>query len=74
MIHALISSTNIPDIETIKEEQEEKDNIYEYRCLNTAPYVLILTERKSSLVSQYQIDAFKRNIFYDPCTEQNFKK
>ena len=63
-------ATNIPDIGAIMEEQGREREDPGYKCLNTAPYVLILTERKSSLVSQYQIDAFKRGIFYEPCTEQ----
>ena len=63
-------ATNIPDIGAIMEEQGRERENAGYKCLNTAPYVLILTERKSSLVSQYQIDAFKRGIFYEPCTEQ----
>ena len=63
-------ATNIPDIGSIYEEQGNERENAGYKCLKTAPYILILTERKSSLVSQYQIDAFKRGIFYEPCTEQ----
>ena len=62
--------TDIPDIGAIKEEQGIPRQYTMYRCLNTAPYVLILTERKASLVSQYQKDAWNRGIFYDPCTEK----
>ena len=66
--------TDIPDIGAIKEEQGIPRTDTMYRCLNTASYVLILTERKSSLVSQYQKDAWNRGIFYDPCTEKGLIK
>ena len=60
----------LPDIGYIKEQQGiPRENVM-YRCLNTAPYVLIVTQRKSELVSPYQKDAWSRGIFYDPCTEK----
>ena len=65
--------TDIPDIGHIKEQQGiPRENVM-YRCLNTAPYVLIVTQRKSSCVSPYQKDAWARGIFYDPCTEEGLK-
>ncbi len=61
---------DIPDIGAIRETYGIKRKAVMYKCMTTAPYLLIVTQRKSSLVSQYQKEAWSRGIFYDPCTEE----
>jgi|TARA_B100001059_G_scaffold102221_1_gene101962 nitroreductase len=68
-----LSNIGNKDYVDIGHENEKKgiprENVM-YRSLNTAPYVLIVTQRKSELTSPYQKDAWSRGIFYDPCTEK----
>jgi len=66
--------TDIPDVGHIRELQGIPRENPVYRCLSTAPYVLIVTQRQSSLESPYQKEAWSRGIFYDPCTEKGLSE
>tara|TARA_B100001057_G_scaffold499747_1_gene611609 strand:- start:19492 stop:20184 length:693 start_codon:yes stop_codon:yes gene_type:complete len=59
------------EFEDIASGTERKD--VNYANLTSCQYLLIITQRLGTLTSTYQKLAWKRGIFFDPCTEKGLE-